>query len=279
MVRVDGVRTFYRCLPGEGPPAVFVHGNPTHSEAWLPFLERMSGPAIALDLPGWGFSETPDRACFDYSMHGLGRFVGRFLEALEVGEHSLVVDDWGAVALIDAQARPALVRSLVLFDTVPLLPGYRWHWVAERLWRRPLLGELANLTTTRASLRLLSRQASPGRAGAARRFPRPDLARTPPGHLARPARPLSLRRPRPARGGGLAAPRAELSGAGHLGPGRSLHPGAVRACLRRATARCRARRARASGSLAVARSARDHRSRGRFSQCLRPGRARFGRLG
>ena len=163
VVRVDGVRTFYRCLPGEGPPAVFVHGNPTHSEAWLPFLERMSGPAIALDLPGWGFSETPDRARFDYSMHGLGRFVGRFLEALEVAEHSLVVDDWGAVALIDAQARPALVRRLVLIDTVPLLPGYRWHWVADRLWRRPLLGELANLTTTRASLRLLSRQASPGR--------------------------------------------------------------------------------------------------------------------
>ena len=163
VVRVDGVRTFYRCLPGEGAPAVFVHGNPTHSEAWLPFLERMSGPAIALDLPGWGFSETPDRARFDYSMHGLGRFVGRFLEALEVAEHSLVVDDWGAVALIDAQARPALVRRLVLINTVPLLPGYRWHWVADRLWRRPLLGELANLTTTRASLRLLSRQASPGR--------------------------------------------------------------------------------------------------------------------
>ena len=163
VVRVDGVRTFYRCLPGEGPPAVFVHGNPTHSEAWLPFLERMSGPAIALDLPGWGFSETPDRARFDYSMHGLGRFVGRFLEALEVAEHSLVVDEWGAVALIDAQARPALVRRLVLIDTVPLLPGYRWHWVADRLWRRALLGELANLTTTRASLRLLSRQASPGR--------------------------------------------------------------------------------------------------------------------
>ena len=273
VVRVDGVRTFYRCLPGEGPPAVFVHGNPTHSEAWLPFLERMSGPAIALDLPGWGFSETPDRARFDYSMHGLGRFVGRFLEVLEVAEHSLVVDDWGAVALIDAQARPALVRRLVLIDTVPLLPGYRWHWVADRLWRR------------RAARRARQPDHHPGEpqasvaaglaraAGAARGFPRPDLARTPPGHLARPARPLSLRRSRPARGGGVAARRTELSGAGRLGPGRSLHPGAVRACLRRTTARGRAGRARASGSLAVARSARDHRSRGRFSQRLSPERA------
>jgi pimeloyl-ACP methyl ester carboxylesterase len=163
VVRVDGVRTFYRRVPGEGLPAVFVHGNPTHSEAWLPFLERMPGPALALDLPGWGFSETPDRARFDYSMHGLGAFVGRFLEALDVADHALVVDDWGAVALIDAQAHPALVRRLVLIDAVPLLPGYRWHWVADRVWRRPVLGELANLTMTRAGLALLSRQASPGR--------------------------------------------------------------------------------------------------------------------
>ncbi len=170
VVRVDGVRTFYRHVPGEGPPAVFVHGNPTHSEAWLPFLERMPGPAIALDLPGWGFSETPDRAGFDYSMHGLGRFVGRFLELLEIAEHALVVDDWGAVALIDAQACPALVRKLVLIDTVPLLPGYRWHWVADRVWRRRVLGELANLTTTRASLRLLSSQASPGRGALPEQF-------------------------------------------------------------------------------------------------------------
>lgn len=163
VTNVAGVRTFYRLVPGDGPPTVFVHGNPTHSEAWLPFLERMRGPAVALDLPGWGFSETPGRDRFDYSMHGLGRFVGRFLDLLGIDEHALVVDDWGAVALIDAQAHPDRVVRLVLIDTVPLLPGYRWHWVARRFWRRRPLGELANLATTRPGLRLLSSQASPRR--------------------------------------------------------------------------------------------------------------------
>jgi pimeloyl-ACP methyl ester carboxylesterase len=33
---------------------------------------------------------------------------------------------------------------------VPLLPGYRWHWVA-RIWRRRGLGEFANATTTKWS--------------------------------------------------------------------------------------------------------------------------------
>jgi pimeloyl-ACP methyl ester carboxylesterase len=163
VVHVDGVRTFYRRVPGDGQPAVFVHGNPTHSEDWLPFLRAMPGPALALDLPGWGFSERPDRDRFDYSMQGLGSFVGSFLDVLGVGEHSLAVHDWGAVGLIAAQRRSERVRRLVLINAVPLLPGYRWHWVARRLWRVPVAGELANATMTKAGLRLLARLASPGR--------------------------------------------------------------------------------------------------------------------
>src|SRR5262245_38169222 len=96
---VDGVSTFFRRVPGDGPPVVFVHGNPTHSEDWMPFLERMRGPALALDLPGWGRSARPSPSEFDYSMHGLGRFVGRFLEQQAVDRYSLVVHDWGTVGL------------------------------------------------------------------------------------------------------------------------------------------------------------------------------------
>jgi pimeloyl-ACP methyl ester carboxylesterase len=165
---VDGVRTFYRRVAGEGPPAVFVHGNPTHSEDWLSFLERIDGAAIALDLPGWGFSETPDRDRFDYSMDGLGQFCERFLETLGVSEYSLVVHDWGAVALLAAQRRPELVRRLVIINAVPLLPGYRWHWIARYAWRVPVVGELANLTTTKTGLKLLARTASPLRGEVAR---------------------------------------------------------------------------------------------------------------
>lgn len=163
VVYVDGVRTFYRRVAGdERPPVVFVHGNPTHSEEWVPFLDRVEGPAVALDLPGWGFSERPRADRFDYSLEGLGAFVERFLDALAIGEHSLVVTDWGVVALIAAQRRPERLRRLVLINAVPLLPGYRWHWVA-RLWRRRVVGELVNATTTRTGLRLLSALATPRR--------------------------------------------------------------------------------------------------------------------
>ncbi len=154
-MRVDGVRTFYRRVPGAGTPTVYVHGNPTHSGDWLPFMER-GGPAIAIDLPGWGRSERP--AGFDYTMHGLAAFHERALRELAVERRKLVVHDWGGLALIGAQRQPDLVEKLVVMDAVPLLPGYRWHWIAQ-LWRRRPIGELLNRTTTRGSVALLMRQA------------------------------------------------------------------------------------------------------------------------
>jgi pimeloyl-ACP methyl ester carboxylesterase len=150
---VDGVSTFFRRVPGKGTPVVFVHGNPTHSEDWQPFLERMDGPALAFDLPGWGRSARPSPSEFDYSMDGLARFVGRALDELDVGEYSLVTHDWGGVGLIDAQRHPERIRRLAIANTVPLLPGYRWHRIA-RIWRTPGLGELSHRLWSRRTLDL-----------------------------------------------------------------------------------------------------------------------------
>jgi pimeloyl-ACP methyl ester carboxylesterase len=154
---LDGVRVFYRRVPGDGTPVVYCHGNPTHGEDWLPFLER-GGAALAIDMPGWGRSDRPDPARFDYSMYGVSAFLERCLDELGVVRRKLVVHDWGSLALIGAQRRPELVERLVVVDAVPLLPGYRWHWIAQ-IWRRRPWGEIANATTTRWSMAQTMRQA------------------------------------------------------------------------------------------------------------------------
>ncbi|HEX2129753.1 MAG TPA: alpha/beta hydrolase [Solirubrobacterales bacterium] len=159
-IDVDGVEVFVRRTGGTGAPTVFAHGNPTHSGQWVPFLERVERPGIAIDMPGFGRSARPSPRRFDYSMHGQARFFGRALNRLGVERYALVVQDWGGLALIDAIGHPGRVDRLVLIDAVPLLPGYRWHWIARYFWRVPGLGEFFNLATTKPALRLISRQSN-----------------------------------------------------------------------------------------------------------------------
>jgi pimeloyl-ACP methyl ester carboxylesterase len=152
---IDGIPVFWRTAPGDEPPVLYVHGVPTSSDLWRPFLERTGG--IAPDLPGFGRSAK--RADGDYTIAGYRRFLERFLDHLGVNRFRLVVQDWGGVGLLLAQARPEQVERLVIFNCVPFLPGYRWHLLA-RIWRTPVVGELAMGATTKAGLRLLSRTAT-----------------------------------------------------------------------------------------------------------------------
>ncbi len=136
---------------------MYCHGNPSHGEDWVPFMER-GGPSIAIDMPGWGRSDHPSPDSFDYSMYGLSAFLERCLDEIGIGQRKLVVHDWGSLALIGAQRRPRLVEKLVVVNVVPLLPGYRWHWVAQ-IWRRRGLGEFANATTSKWSMSQIMRRA------------------------------------------------------------------------------------------------------------------------
>ena len=77
-VEIDGIGVFLREVEGEGEPTVFVHGNPTSSADWLPFLERVEGPAIAFDLPGWGRSARPDPLAFDGTFGAHANWSGSF---------------------------------------------------------------------------------------------------------------------------------------------------------------------------------------------------------
>ena len=129
-------------------PILYLHGVPTASFDWIPFLERSGG--VAPDLPGFGESAKP--AEFDYSIAGYDRFLEDFVAHAGLERFSLVVHDWGAVGLALAQRFPERIEKLVLFTTVPFLPGYRWHRTA-RAWRRPAVGELTMGFTTRWALR------------------------------------------------------------------------------------------------------------------------------
>jgi pimeloyl-ACP methyl ester carboxylesterase len=155
---IGGLPGAWRSAPGDDPPVLWIHGVPDSSEVWEPFLARAGG--IAPDLPGFGRSAK--RGDLDYSIAGLADWLERFVAHLGLERFSLVMHDWGVVGLALAQRAPERVHRLVAINTVPLLPGYRWHWIA-RVWRAPLLGEAAmGLSVKPVARRLLP----PGRTDA-----------------------------------------------------------------------------------------------------------------
>ncbi|HEV7772242.1 MAG TPA: alpha/beta hydrolase [Conexibacter sp.] len=151
IAELDAQPVFWRSAPspsGASAPVLYVHGVPTSSDDWLPFLERTGG--LAPDLLGFGRSGKGGQN--DYSLEGIARFVERYLdEVVEVERVRLVVHDWGSAALAFAQRHPERIERLVVINAVPLLPGYRWHRVA-RLWRTPFVGEMTVGLTIRPTL-------------------------------------------------------------------------------------------------------------------------------
>lgn len=135
-------------------PVLYLHGNPTDGDDFLPFLARTGG--IAPDLPGFGRSGKS--STFRYSIDGYADFLEAFVDHLGLERFSLVVHDWGGVGLALAQRRPEAIERLVVCNCVPFLPGYRWHRWA-RLWRRRVVGELTMGFTTRFALRRVLREA------------------------------------------------------------------------------------------------------------------------
>jgi pimeloyl-ACP methyl ester carboxylesterase len=98
--RVAGLDIHFR-QAGDAP-TLYLHGVPTHSHDWVPFLGRSGG--IAPDLPGFGSSAKP--ADFDYSIGGYDRFLEAFVDHVGIERFSLVLHDWGSVGLALAQRFP-----------------------------------------------------------------------------------------------------------------------------------------------------------------------------
>ncbi len=155
---LDGEPVFWLQAEATDPdavPVLYVHGVPTSADDWPAFLARTGG--LAPDLPGFGRSGK--RGDGDYTMHRYGPWLERFLADRGVDRFSLVVHDWGGVGLLLAQAHPERVHRLVIVNSVPLLPGYRWHRLA-RLWRTRGLGELFMGSVSRFAIKQLTREAN-----------------------------------------------------------------------------------------------------------------------
>lgn len=120
-VSVDGARIHFQEFGNAGgPPLVLIHGYTASTYVWrsvAPMLADAGFHVIALDLPGFGFSDKP--RWFDYSIDSQARMVSRFMDRIGIGRAVVVGSSYGgAVAATLALDYGERVEKLVLVNAV-----------------------------------------------------------------------------------------------------------------------------------------------------------------
>src|SRR5690242_10935034 len=139
---VDGNKVFYREAGSAAAPTILLlHGFPTSSHMFRDLIPVLADGyhVVAPDLPGFGFSDAPDRAHFDYTFDHLARVVDRFTEAVGLQRYAIYVFDYGApVGLRLALARPDRVTAIVSQNGNAYEEGLSQGWnPIQKYWQEP----------------------------------------------------------------------------------------------------------------------------------------------
>ena len=132
---------------GEGPVLLMVHGNPTWSFLYREVIEglRDGFRCVAFDHPGFGLSTAGEDYGFTYAEHT--DVAAQFVEALELEDITLFVQDWGGPIGLGVASRQAkLYRALIVGNTFAW-PSDQLLWnVTSRVLGGPLGRELVGRT-------------------------------------------------------------------------------------------------------------------------------------
>ncbi|MCL4562761.1 MAG: alpha/beta hydrolase [Chloroflexi bacterium] len=123
IVTVERLKTYYEAV-GEGRQVVLLHGWGTDSSSLRPVLkalkENLPARVIALDFPGFGYSQPPGEA---WDVSSYTRFLSCFLDELGLAEVDIVAHSFGGrVAIKLAAEYPERIRRLVLVDSAGIRP-------------------------------------------------------------------------------------------------------------------------------------------------------------
>jgi pimeloyl-ACP methyl ester carboxylesterase len=116
-VEADGIQIFYR-EAGEAaaPVLLLLHGFPTSSFMFRDLILRLADQyrVIAPDLPGFGFTEVPEKRNYTYSFEALAGTIEAFTEALGLNQYAIYIFDYGApTGLRLAMRHPERVIALI----------------------------------------------------------------------------------------------------------------------------------------------------------------------
>jgi pimeloyl-ACP methyl ester carboxylesterase len=141
-VSVDGLKVFYREAGNPKSPVVLLlHGFPTSSHMFRELIPALADRfhVVAPDLPGFGFTEAPDRKTFKYTFDHLAEVMERFTEALGLSRYALYVFDYGApVGFRLAVRHPERITALISQNGNAYEEGLSDGWnPIQAYWKDP----------------------------------------------------------------------------------------------------------------------------------------------
>ncbi len=139
---VDGLNVFYReAGDATAPTVLLLHGFPTSSHMYRELIPALADRyhVIAPDLPGFGFTDAPDRAGFKYTFEHLTDVIERFTETLGLSRYALYVFDYGApIGFRLAVHHPERITALISQNGNAYLEGLSEGWnPIQAYWKDP----------------------------------------------------------------------------------------------------------------------------------------------
>ena len=116
-VEADGIQVFYReAGDPQAPVVLLLHGFPSSSFMFRELIPRLADRyrVVAPDLPGFGFTEVPEKRKYKYTFDGLAATVAAFTEEIQLDRYAIYVFDYGApTGFRLAMAHPERITAIV----------------------------------------------------------------------------------------------------------------------------------------------------------------------
>jgi pimeloyl-ACP methyl ester carboxylesterase len=140
-IQVDGLKIAYReAGDPKSPKLVLLHGFPAGSHQYRDLIRSLSGKfhVIAPDYPGFGESDIPDPAKYNYTFDGISDVVEHFLKAKGFDHYGLFVQDYGGpVGFRIVGRNPKALDWLVIQNSNAYEVGFTavWDGLRGALWK------------------------------------------------------------------------------------------------------------------------------------------------
>jgi pimeloyl-ACP methyl ester carboxylesterase len=137
-VRVNDGTVFYREAGLPAAPAIlFLHGFPSSSRMFETLFPLLAAHyhLVAPDYPGFGHSDAPSPAQFDYTFDHLAAVVDSFTDAIGLKQYTLYMQDYGGpVGFRLALAHPEKIQGMIIQNAVAHLEGLSPLWNTRKAY-------------------------------------------------------------------------------------------------------------------------------------------------